>query len=251
MYKENKYEVNPSAKSSVDCRVGLPPYYQDDYVTIYNCDSLTAMEALSPSDIIITDPPYGINFNRGYKKEYEQLVSGDDGFTVMFFLDEMLNQYKNKLKIGGAIYLFTRYDVMPYWWLKMKRYFIMKNIIIWDKGGGGIGDLEGNYANDYEMIIYATNGRHILTGKREGAVWKIPKAKTEHHPTQKPEDIIKKIIEKSCPANGLILDPYMGSGTTLVAAKSLGRKAIGIEIEKKYCEVAVKRLQNLQINLVM
>jgi DNA modification methylase len=218
------------------------PFYMDSDITIYNEDCLNVIDSLPPIDCIITDPPYGINFNRGYNKEYKQLVNGDDGFTVMFFLDEMLALYQKKLKVGGAIYLFTRYDVMPYWWIKIKRYFTAKNIIIWDKGGGGIGDLEGNYANDYEMIIYATNGRHLLNGKREGAVWNIPKVKTEHHPTQKPESIIKKIIEKSCPANGLILDPYMGSGTTLLAAKNLGRKAIGIELSREYCDVAKGRL---------
>jgi site-specific DNA-methyltransferase (adenine-specific) len=247
MKQETKItEDNP--QFGVQLRV-IQPFYNEDGITIYNNDCLNVIDSLPPVDCIIADPPYGINLDKGYNKNYDQLVSGDDGFTVMFFLDDILTQYQEKLKVGGALYLFTRFDVAPYWWLKIKRYFTTKNIIIWDKGGGGVGDLEGNYINDYEMIIYATKGRHLLNGKREGAVWKIPKVKTEYHPTQKPEDIIMKIIEHSCPANGLILDPYMGSGTTLVAAKKLGRKAVGIELNPKYCDVAIDRLRQTTMML--
>jgi site-specific DNA-methyltransferase (adenine-specific) len=63
------------------------------------------------------------------------------------------------------------------------------------------------------------------------------------HPTQKPVEIITPLIEYSCPADGMVLDPFMGSGTTLVAARQLGRRAIGIEVEEKYCAAAVKRLR--------
>ncbi len=69
------------------------------------------------------------------------------------------------------------------------------------------------------------------------------------HPTQKPVDIIKPLLEYSCPPDGVVLDPFMGSGTTLRAAKDLCRKAIGIEIEEKYCRIAVERLRQEVLKL--
>ena len=69
------------------------------------------------------------------------------------------------------------------------------------------------------------------------------------HPTQKPVDIIKPLLEYSCPPDGVVLDPFMGSGTTLRAAKDLCRKAIGIEIQEKYCRIAVERLRQEVLKL--
>ncbi|MCK4783339.1 MAG: site-specific DNA-methyltransferase [Desulfobacteraceae bacterium] len=191
-------------------------------------------------DLILTDPPYGIKLSRGYKKS--EPIFGDDGFSVMVFLDDILKEYKRILKSNSAIYIFTRFDVMPYWWLKCKNYFQMKNCIIWAKGGGGKGDLEGNYGNNSEMILFMTNGKHKLQGRREGNVWQIPKTKLEYHETQKPINLLKKIIEKSSKENDIILDPFLGSGTTIVACKQLKRNYIGIEINPEYCKIAEERL---------
>ena len=113
-------------------------------------------------DLIVTDPPYGINLSKGYKSGSEELVKGDDGFTIMVFVDELMQEFSRILKPNSAMYIFTRFDVYPYWWLKIKNYFETKNQIIWSKGGGGVGDLQGNYIHNYESIIYATNGKHKL-----------------------------------------------------------------------------------------
>lgn len=195
-------------------------------------------------DLIVTDPPYGINFTKGYKSGSTELVQGDDGFTVMFFLDDILREYKRILKPNSALYIFTRFDVMPYWWIKLKNYFDAKNQIVWFKGGGGMGDLKGNFSYNYESIMFATNGKHLIRGKRDGSVWQIGKTAPELHETQKPVELIEKIIEHSSDEGMTIFDPFMGSGTTGIACKNLNRNFIGIELNEEYFNVAKKRIDN-------
>jgi len=220
----------------------MKAYYQDKWVTIYNGDCREILPELAEKsmDLVLTDPPYGINMNKGYKKNTDRIL-GDDGFTVMVFLDDILTEYRRVLNEHSAVYIFTRFDVMPYWWFKCKNYFLLKNCITWDKGGGFTGDLEGNYGNDSEMILYMAQGKHKLRGKREGNIWQYPKCKLEYHETQKPESLISHIIEKSSDVDMAVLDPFLGSGTTCYCAKKLNRKSIGIEIEERYCEIAANR----------
>ena len=202
-------------------------------------------------DLIVTDPPYGINLTKGYKSGSTELVQGDDGFTVMFFLDDIMREYKRVLKPNSALYIFTRFDVMPYWWIKLKNYFDAKNQIVWFKGGGGMGDLKGNFSYNYESIMFATNGKHQIRGKRDGSVWQIGKCKQEYHETQKPVELIEKILLHSSDEGMTVLDPFMGSGTTGVACRNLKRNFIGIELNEDYFNTAKKRIEthNVQSEL--
>ena len=133
---------------------------------------------------------------------------------------------------------------MPYWWIKLKNYFDAKNQIVWFKGGGGMGDLKGNFSYNYESIMFATNGKHRIRGKRDGSVWQIGKCKQEFHETQKPVELIQKIIEHSSDEGMTVFDPFMGSGTTGVACKNLNRNFIGIELNEDYYLTAKKRIEN-------
>lgn len=213
-------------------------------IEIINKDSFLAMKSIKDNsiDLIITDPPYGINFTKGYKSGSKELVHGDDGFSVMVFVDELMREFNRVLKPNSAVYIFTRFDVYPYWWLKMKNHFDTKNQIIWFKGGGGMGDLKGNFSFNYESIIYATNGKHQIRGKRDGSVWQIGKCKQEYHETQKPVDLLRKIILHSSDKDMTVLDPFMGSGSTGIACIEEERKFIGIEMVKKNYEIAEARL---------
>lgn len=199
-------------------------------------------------DLVLTDPPYGINL-KSYKK-LKKALAGDDGMTVMFFLDDILREFKRILKKEGAAYIFSRFDVFPYWWIKCKNYFEMKNCIIWNKGGGGTGDLRGNYFNNYEMIIFFTKGYHKLNGKRIGTLWDFKKPTSVVHPTQKPTELISQIIEKSSNENNTILDPFMGSGTTGIACKNLNRNFLGIELDETYFKIAKERIDNVSEKLL-
>lgn len=212
--------------------------------TLHNGDCLEYSHLIPSKSVrlIVADPPYGINFNKGYKKNVLP-ITGDDGFSVMVFMDDMLREWQRVLTDDGAIYVFTRFDVYPYWWLKLKTYFDMKNCIIWNKGGGSPGDLEGNYAFTHEMIMFGSNKLHKLNGKRISNVWDFRRERIEFHETQKPTSIISLMIEKSSDIGDTVYDPFMGSGTTGVSAIQGGRLFVGMEINKGYCEIAEKRLQ--------
>lgn len=215
-------------------------------ITLYNADCFLKIREIESEsvDLIVTDPPYGINLTKGYKSGSRELVHGDDGFSVMIFVDELMREFTRIMKPNGAVYVFTRFDVFPYWWLKMKNFFDTKNQIIWHKGGGGMGDLKGNFAFDYESIIFATNGKHQIRGKRDGSVWKSAKCKPEFHETQKPVELIKKIIHHSSDQGATVFDPFMGSGTTGVACIEESRNFIGIEMLEKTYAIAVRRLED-------
>ena len=137
---------------------------------------------------------------------------------------------------------FTRFDLMPYWWIKLKNYFDAKNQIVWFKGGGGMGDLKDNFSYNYESIMFATNGKHQIR-QRDGSVWQIGKCKQEFHETQKPVELIEKILLHSSDEGMTVFDPFMGSGTTGVACKNLNRNFIGIELNEDYYLTAKNELK--------
>ena len=91
--------------------------------------------------------------------------------------------------------------------------------------------------------MFATNGKHQIRGKRDGSVWQIGKCKQEFHETQKPIELIEKIIGHSTDEGMVVFDPFMGSGTTAKMAMLNNRNYIGSEISKEYCEIAEQRLK--------
>jgi site-specific DNA-methyltransferase (adenine-specific) len=218
----------------------MQPYYADDSVTIYHGDCREVMRDLDRVDMIFTDPPYGMAFQSHKRTATPRFaaIQGDaevDTAGILAALDH--------LKDGGAAYVATRWDVYPRWYDAIETVVTVKNCIVWAKSAGGLGDLLGDYLPDHEWVIYAVRGRHVLRGGRVSNVWQVDKdpPSTYLHPMQKPVGLASRAIQKSSDAGDLVLDPYMGSGSSLRAAKDLGRRSIGIEIEERYCEVAAKR----------
>lgn len=123
-----------------------------------------------------------------------------------------------------------------------------KGVLVWDKGpASGMGDLSFPWKMSHEFIFVVGND---FEGSRDEGVLKGHRvvtweSKGRSHPTEKPVSLMAELIRK-CP-EGVILDPFMGSGSTLVAAQRLGRKAIGIECERKYCDVAADRLSQIEM----
>lgn len=239
LFERKDDQPTPEVGVQLDRLVSKP------FATLLQGDCFLELAGIPDSsvDLIVTDPPYGVNFTKGYKSGNKELVHGDDGFSVMIFVDEIAKEFNRVLKPNSACYVFTRFDVYPYWWLKLKNHLTPKNQIIWNKGGGGMGDLTGNFAFDYESIIYATKGKPTIREKRIGSVWDVRKCKQEFHETQKPVELIEKIIRHSSDRGATVLDPYMGSGTTGVACHSLGRNFIGIELNKASFDTATKRIE--------
>jgi len=221
------------------------PTYQDDLVTIYNMDCLTVMPALRTLKdlaIIITDPPYGINADqkRGDTGRNKHILQRDYHYgnwdsqkidDVYFYMMKFVS--REQIIFGGNYYG----DVLG----------STKSWIVWDKENGD------NYYADCELA-WTSFDRAVrkIKHKWHGFLQQNMKEKEyREHPTQKPLPVMREIIENYTTQADIILDPFMGSGTTLVAAKTLGRKAIGIEIDPKYCEIAIKRLQAVQQRLIM
>lgn len=115
-------------------------------------------------------------------------------------------------------------------------------MIVWDKGGGFIGDLEHTFGTDYELILVSNNG-HKITGDRIGSVWSISKDKSSDylHATQKPIELLVRIIENVSIIGHTVLDLFGGSGSTLIAAEQTRRKCFAMEIDEHYCDVILDR----------
>lgn len=209
------------------------PYYSDEYVTLYHGDCREI--DLPRVDLVLTDPPYGVSYssNSGVGRGTKPITN--DGARLALRLQRSVLP---RLDADHVLW-FTRWDAWPDVWVDLGQWFRMRGLLVWDKGTPGMGDLN-HWGPSYELIASAGEGRTI--GSRDQSVLRFPTTPSadRHHPTEKPVDLLRHLIEKMDPAS--VLDPFAGSGSTLVAAKHLGRKAIGVELDERYCEIAAKRL---------
>ena len=219
------------------------PYYQDDWVTIYHGDCLE-VDAWLDADVLVTDPPYGVNFK-------ERIVGKGKGG-------------KGAKTSGLGTYL--SYDDTP----ENHAAIVVPAIRKWaDTGKRGAltpgysnmfrfpepkhvgcfasprGDGRSSWGfNLWQPIFYYGSDPYLADGlgcRPDSYFFNSTKASSKNHPVAKPMDWMEWLVNRVSRKGETVADPFMGSGTTLVAAKSLGRKAIGIEIEERYCEVAAKR----------
>lgn len=204
----------------------VKPYYEEPGITIYNADCRDILPHLEPVDLVLTDPPYGMNFQSNYRHIKHEGIFGDNELPIEVI--KVLAKIPN-----NASYIFCRWD-------NLSQMPPPKSVLAWVKNNWSMGDLEHEHGRQWEAIcFYQLVGHKFI--KRIPDVIHNDRTGNNLHPTEKPVDLMMRLI--SCNEGDIILDPFMGSGTTLRAAKDLGRKAIGIEIEEKYCEIAVKRLQ--------
>ena len=192
------------------------------------------------ADMVFTDPPYGYEYQsnmRTKSKKFDVLVNDD---KILDFMPIIKDRCK------GFVFVCTTWKVLDKWLPLFKKYFDLSNMIIWDKGGGGIGDLEHTFSTDYEIILCSNNGAKI-TGKRIGSVWNIPKdnANDYIHATQKPVKLSATAIENTTNENNIVIDVFGGSGSTLIACEQLNRKCYMMELDPKYCDVIIKRWETL------
>jgi DNA modification methylase len=205
----------------------MKPYYDHKGITIYHGDCREILPLIK-ADVLITDPPYGYRFASGWASSHQgKQIKNDNDTSIR---DDVLNS----ISIPWAV--FGSWRVVPP--------SGAKTALVYDKGpASGMGDLSIPWKCSWEVIWIGGKGWH---GRRDEGVLRGHRVVTwetqgRNHVNEKPVSLIMAIIRKA--PSGIILDPFMGSGTTLRAAKDLGRRAIGIEIEEKYCEIAVKRLQ--------
>jgi site-specific DNA-methyltransferase (adenine-specific) len=200
----------------------MTPYYQDDQATIYHGDCREIMPTLK-FDVIVTDPPYGINY-AGYN---HGTIEGDETTD----LAQWITNYTSKPTVTfGANHYAAALPTTGAW-------------SCWDKRTTEQADKM--FGSPFELIWASGDDKpgRIYRIMHGGVVNADGAGNKRQHPTQKPIKLMTQVISDWVPDNTpIIADPFMGSGTTLVAAKQLGRKAIGIEINEEYCQVAVDRL---------
>ena len=208
------------------------PYFQNDLVTLYHGDCLEITEWLE-ADVMVTDPPYGIaweagalNDKKATRLESTQSIASDESLVAR---DKTLTAWGKRPGI-----------VFGTW--KMERPKGTTNLLIWHKSNKQPGVMTHPFYSNHEEIYVIGNGflgkpmqSVITTNEHRGM-----QPRLIGHPTPKPIGLME-ILVKKCP-EGVLADPFAGSGATLIAARNLGRKAIGVELEEKYCELIANRL---------
>lgn len=229
-----------------------------DINKVYNMDFKDGMKDIDEEsiDLVVTDPPYNTGmtkrnnngwlnnfFNDSYTKEtYDNLITS---FVTSSF---------RVLKNNTAMYIFVGWKVLGQWLDAIDNAgFKVKNVIVWDKVVHGLN--YHNYAYTYELLIYAVKGKVIVNNKSHNDlinkyytdVWHIQRdmhseVESEHE-TIKSMSVVELPILHASQEGDLILDPFMGSGTTAVAAIETKRNFIGFEIVKEYCDIANRRIE--------
>lgn len=251
-------------------------YYEEDGIQIYHGDCRDVLPSLSGIDLVLTSPPYNKGVNSDgrelsqdervghYKKDgrlnergghglwkRNALSAGygkhNDALPWDEYCDEqrgVLKQCWNTLSDVGAIFYNHKPRIfnLDLWTpLELNPSLPLRQIVIWARNSG-FNFSPTYYTPTHEWIlIFAKPNWRVVAGTDRPDVWRIPPELNTLHPAPFPLRLAKRAIETS--GARAVLDPYMGSGTTLRAAKDLGRKAIGIEIEERYCEIAANRLR--------
>jgi DNA modification methylase len=197
------------------------------------------------ADMVFTDPPYGVSYQSNFRTKTEkfEILKNDN-----VFITEWINNLP--LFSKGFVFVWTSWKVLKQWIEFCEPIGELSNIIIWNKGGGGMGDLKGTFCSDFEVALVYNRGAEIK-GKRLGSVWNVGKdgSSTYLHPTQKPVELSAMAIENVSTKNNLVLDLFLGSGSTMVASHQLKRKCYGMELDPKYCQVIIDRMKKLDPSL--
>lgn len=216
----------------------MNPYYADDLVTLYHgdCRELTAwLEA----DVLVTDPPYG----RAWKQGDTRSVYGWAADNHAGIANDSTTEARDAaLAMWGDRPAFVFGDLM------LAPPLGTKHVLIYDKGhDAGFTGAVGGYRRNVEAIYLigpghgsGLGGRSAVVSTRSSAGGNL--ARTTGHPHTKPLDVMGALINDGVPTDKAVADPFAGSGSTLFAAKCLGRRTIGVELDERYCEIAASRL---------
>jgi site-specific DNA-methyltransferase (adenine-specific) len=240
---------------------------------VFNEDAISGIAKIPDGalDLVVTDPPYCLG--KDYGNDSDKL----DPEAYLEWSKQWIDAVIPKLKPNGSLYVFVTWRYSPEIFCYLKKKLTMLNEIIWDRkvpsmGGStrrfsSVHDTIGFFAKSkdyyfdidsiripYDAETKKARSRSIFVGKKwlevgynPKDVWAVSRLHAIHserveHPTQKPLEVIERMIKASCPVDGVVFDPFMGSGTTAVAAKRLSRKFIGFEINPEYCDLIQQRL---------
>ena len=227
----------------------LTPYYEASGVTIYCGDARDVLRSLPPVGMVLTDPPYGTeDLGGGYGRRqlhskdgrHGRVIQGDRDLGIVM---EVAPALRRILPDGSWLAAFCAARRMP----EVSELFKLAGFgyvgqVLWDKGAPGLG-YTIRYAHEDALVFCVGEQKtpeNALISVLRHPVCHVDTA--SRHPHEKPVPVLRSILTFD-DSGGIVLDPFMGSGSTLVAAKRLGRPAIGIEIDEHWCEQAAKRLE--------
>jgi len=221
-----------------------------------NSDAVEKLMNGQKADMVFTDPPYGVSYTGGHNEKKRKGIENDtlqgQDLTDLFY--ESLMNADLFSKDYSAFYIWYANGKAVETFASFSRLNLsVRAVLCWYKVKSGLGAFMSQYIPNYEPCIYA-----YKTGKSpqwfgasdEKTVWELKKeSKNEYHPTQKPIELPSRAIENSSKKNDIILDVFLGSGSTMVAANQLKRKCYGMELDPKYCQVIVNRMLKLDPTL--
>ncbi|RYE83671.1 MAG: site-specific DNA-methyltransferase [Hyphomicrobiales bacterium] len=236
-------------------------------------DALTGLARIPDAsiDLILTDPPYNLG------KDYGNASDQQGVEEYLAWTERWIDAVLPKLKPNGSLYIFLTWRFAPEIFVMLKKRMTMMNEIIWDRRVPSMGGSVRSFSSVHDTIGFFVNrkdyyfdldavripydaetkkarSRSIFIGAKwlevgynPKDVWSVSRLHREHperadHPTQKPLEIIERMVKASCPAGGVVLDPFMGSGTTAIAARQAGRHFTGFELNPAYCDIIRARL---------
>lgn len=235
----------------------MTPYYADDLVTIWHGDAFDVLPHLSGVDALVTDPPY--SSGGAYRGDRMQTTiakyvqtgtiierpefTGDnrDQRSYLAWCSLWLIAARRAANPGAAIAMFTDWRQLPTTTDAVQAGgWVWRGIGVWDKTGAA--RPQSGLSAQSEYVVWGTAGPNEIGSIYLPGVCReaSPRGADKEHIAQKPAGVMRWLCGLA-PVGGTVLDPFMGSGTTIYAAKSLGRHAIGIEIEERYCEMAARR----------
>ena len=242
----------------------MKPYYESAGITIYHGDCRDVLPSLEAVDCVMTSPPYNQLGSRipenptglwakadggaqwvsdlasnGYADdmpEDEYQSSQREIFATIRTTSDASLFYNHQLRWRDGRLLHPVQWFVPDGWL-------LRQEIIWNRGGGMMMNAR-MFCRFDERVLWFDRGSHKWNQSAVGygTVWNINKAQNKEHPVAYPEELAARCISAVTDETSIVLDPFMGSGTTLKAAKNLNRRAIGIEMQERWCELAAERL---------
>lgn len=189
-------------------------------------DSFDVLSELQPIESLVTDAPYGMDFQSNHRGRKWGFIANDkDGFAM---------QWAASLGVIHSKYLWMRWDNLAF----IPR---PKSLITWVKDNHSMGDLEHEHGRQTEVCAFYNGPHHFWPGPRPTDVIRCPRTGNSNHPTEKPVALMEAVVAWT---DGVVFDPFMGSGTTLVACERMGRSGVGVEIDPTHFETACRRVEH-------
>lgn len=233
----------------------MVPYFQNELVTLYRGDAISVLDSLEIRGVaaIVSDPPYSSGSLpeamkqkanprlRGWKWEDKQMETDQlSTLGFIFLIREILLTVRPSMREGASVELFIDWRN----WGNLQGCvesagFRVNNMIVWDKGSIGMGN---GFRNQHELVLWGSLGTPSVESRSVSNVLKHKRDANALHQSPKPVELMMDLLRVVARSGDLIIDPFAGSGSTLLAAKRLGIRSIGIELEEVYCQTIVDRL---------